>query len=253
MSSTDGSDSGAEPAPGERDGTIDRVAHRVMNTIQPGYDDKVHKIFDDMDAEAAADKIMLDTEERSLAERPPATAPDVDLTAVRTAVPTFDEQAFLTIARECFERVRTARSKDDPQFTDAELSPQLVHDLHDAIAGDVASHRHHLLPGLEIRNAVIVSAGADAAAPTLVVRFHLEASEVDLGANDAVVAGDYTEREWDEDWTFTRDPSVDSPQVDSALTFVPLDAGGWLIAHEGWIVTAINRVGAPDPLDPSNL
>jgi hypothetical protein len=28
---------------------------------------------------------------------------------------------------------------------------------------------------------------------------------------------------------------------------------GWLFAHRGWAVIAITRLGAPDPLDPSNL
>ena len=121
------------------------------------------------------------------------------------------------------------------------------------IAGDVASHRHHLLPGLEIRAAQIQSTAVVDGKIQIVVGLHLRSEEVDLDAAGKVIAGDYTDRDWDEVWTFIRDPGIDSPAFDAALTDVPLDKGGWLIAHKGWIVTSIARVGAADPLDPSNL
>ena len=232
---------------------VERVADSVMNTVVPGYDEKVKDILSDMDAESAADKTMLEKEEQLMAERPAAEAAGVDISAIQAADPTFDDQGFLTIARECYERVREARGKDDPQFTDAELSPELERQLKDVIAGDVASHRHHLLPGLEIRTAVIESAVVADTKMTIVVQLHLQAEEVDVDGSNKVVAGDYTQHEWDENWTFWRDTSVDATDLDKALTLVPIDAGGWLVAHRGWIVTAVERVGAPDPLDPTNL
>ena len=164
---------------------------------------------------------MLEKEEELMAERPAAEAPGVDISAIVAADPTFDDQAFLTIARECYERIREARSKNDPQFTDAELSPELESQLKTVIAGDVASHRHHLLPGLEIRSAAIESAAVADKKMTVVVRFHLEAEEADVDEVGKVVAGDYTEREWDENWTFWRDASVDASAVDNAADLRP--------------------------------
>ena len=156
-------------------------------------------------------------------------------------------------SRDSFERIRQARTQDDTEFADAELSPELAEQLRNVVAGDVASHRHHLLPGLEIRSAVIESASVTDGKMIAVVRYHLESEEIDVDENGTVVAGDYREREWDEDWTFWRDPAVDASDIDRALTFVPMGKGGWLFAHRGWLVTHIERLGGPDPLDPTNL
>jgi predicted lipid-binding transport protein (Tim44 family) len=223
-------------------------ADEVMNVVVPGYDKKVDTILSDMDAEAAADKKMLATEEALIANRPSAEADGVDISAITAADPTFADQGFLTIARETFDRVREARGVDNPRFADAQLSPQLTTELKQVIQCD-----HHLLPGLEIQSALITSTNVAEGKLTIVVRFHLWSEEIDRDDEGHVVAGDTSAREWDEDWTFWRDPSDDSAAVDQALTDEPIDAGGWMVAHQGWIVTAIDRVGAPDPLDPTNL
>jgi hypothetical protein len=125
--------------------------------------------------------------------------------------------------------------------------------LRDIVQGDVASHRHHLLPGLEVRSALIASVDATDGKFTVVVRSHLSSEEVDRSGSGAVLAGDFTEREWDENWSFWRDPTSDATSVDSEHTISGVNPKGWLFAHHGWVVTSIERVGAPDPLDPSNL
>jgi predicted lipid-binding transport protein (Tim44 family) len=172
---------------------------------------------------------------------------------VKAADPDFDDQDFLTIVRETFERVRHARSQDDLERTDAALSPELEAQLKTVVAGDLASHRHHLLPGLEIRSAQIQSTEVVDGKIQIAVGLHLRSEEVDLDDAGKVVAGDYTDRDWDEVWTFVRDPRIDTRAFDAALVDIPLDKGGWLFAHKGWIVTSITRLGAADPLDPSNL
>jgi len=235
------------------DTRAEHAAVTALNDLIPGYDEKMAGILDDMDREAAADKAMLEGEEQLMANRAAPEAAGVDMSAIRAADPTFDDQAFLTIARESYQRVREARSRDKLQFTDAELSPQLLNEFKDVVAGDVESHRHHLLPGLEITSAAIEAATVAATKITIVVRFHLEAAEVEVDESATVVAGDYTQRQWDENWTFERDTSVDAAPVDTALTFVPIEAGGWLVAHRGWMVTAVDRVGVADPLDPNDL
>jgi len=235
------------------DTRAEHAAVTALNDLVPGYDEKMAGILGDMDREAAADKAMLEGEEELMANRAAPEVAGVDISAIKAADPAFDDQAFLTIARESYQRVREAQSRDNLQFTDAELSPQLLDEFKRVVAGDVQSHRHHLLPGLEITSAAIESATVADTRLTIVVRFHLEAEEVDVDESAAVVAGDYTQRQWDENWTFERDTSVDAAPVDNALTFVPIEAGGWLVAHRGWTVTAVERLGAADPLDPNDL
>lgn len=244
-----------DPPPfGRPDTPGERAADDVMNVVVPGYDHKVGKILQDMDDEAAADKIMLATEERLMDERPSPTADGIDLAPVLAVDPSFDGHLFLTIAVDCFERIREARNRDDPHFADAELSPWLMDQLRTVIRGDVASHRHHLLAGLEVRSSVIESAAVDGDGTiTLGVRFHLVAEELDRADDGTVLAGDDGAREWDERWTFFRDPRTDGSAADAIRSFEPLDRGGWLVAHRGWIVIAIERLGPPDPLDPTNL
>lgn len=111
--------------------------------------------------------------------RPSAEAPGVDVSAVKALDPSFDDQEFLTIARESFYSVREARGSDKPSLADAEFSAELMAQLRDVVQGDVASHRHHLLPGLEVRSAVIGSVDVTGGKFTLVVRFHLSSEELD--------------------------------------------------------------------------
>jgi predicted lipid-binding transport protein (Tim44 family) len=214
---------------------------------------KAQDVVNAMDAEAAASARLLDAEQVMMNSRPPAEAIGVDISAIKAVDASFDDQRFLSLARECFYMIREARTTDNPVLADAELSPQLMTELQAVIQGDVASHRHHLLPGLEIRTAVIESVSVTGGECTLVVQFHLESEEVDRDSTGAVVAGDFSEREWDERWTFWRDSNVDSGSVDFEHSITPDNSKGWMFAHRGWLVIAIERLGAPDPLNPSNL
>jgi len=180
----------------------------------------------------------------SLANRPTAAADDVDLSAIKALDAAFDGQEFLTIARDCFYHVRQARTTRNPNLDDAILSPQLEKELDDVIAGDVAAHRHHLLPGLEIRTIVITSAAVTDGTLTLTTRLHLVGEEAERDDSFKLVSGSEQAHEWDEDWTFWRDPSVDSSATDRQRTEMRQSQGGWFIAHKGWMVTAIERAGA---------
>jgi predicted lipid-binding transport protein (Tim44 family) len=219
----------------------------------PHFYDQMKNLADDIDAEESATMKMYDTEQALMDNRPPAAAPGVDLSPVVALDPSFDGQQFLTIARESFYTIREARTNDNLDRADAELSPQLLSQLHQVIQGDVASHRHHLLPGLEVRTAVIQSADVTGGKVTLVVRFHLTSEELDRDSKGKILAGDLTDRDWDEVWTFWRDPGTDPASVDSQHLINIFSPGGWLFAHRGWVVTAIERLGEPDPLDPTNL
>jgi predicted lipid-binding transport protein (Tim44 family) len=213
----------------------------------------VQSVLDAIDAEGAATQNLYDTEQALMDNRPPAEAPGVDVSAVKALDPSFDGQQFLTIARESFYSIRQARSADNTALADGECSPDLMSQLRNVVEGDVASHRHHLLPGLEVRSAVIWAADVTNGKITMVVRFHLGSEEVDRDSSGAVLAGDFSEREWDENWTFWRDPSASSAEVDREHVVNIENTNGWLFAHRGWVVTAIERLSAPDPLDPSNL
>jgi predicted lipid-binding transport protein (Tim44 family) len=219
----------------------------------PLYYNKVLDVIAAVDAEAAATQKLYDTEQALMDNRPAAEAPGVDISPVKAIDPSFDDQQFLTIARESFYLVREARASDNPSLADAECSPELMAQLREVVQGDVASHRHHLLPGLEVRSAVIESVDVTDGKFTLLVRFHLSSEEVDRAESGAILAGDLSEHEWDEKWSFWRDPAVDSAPVDSGHTITLDNKRGWLFLHRGWLVTAIERVGDPDPLDPTNL
>jgi predicted lipid-binding transport protein (Tim44 family) len=196
------------------------------------------RIVQDIDALNKTEKEMFDKVDASYADRKPATVDGLDLSAVEAADPTFDEQQFLVIVRESFELVRQARTLEHEQFDDGLLSPQLAQEVKEAIAGDVASHRHHLLPGLEIRSAVITSGQVTAGKLTVVARLHLWVGST--APTEGVEAG----TEWDEDWTFWRDPTIDASATDRDHATRREADGAWMFAHNGWIVTSITRDGA---------
>ncbi len=89
----------------------------------------------------------------ALHDRTPARLPGVNTGAIKQVDPGFDDESFRAIARETFSKVREARGLQNPQESAELLSPQMQRDLQDAISGDAASHRHHLLPFLTIVNA----------------------------------------------------------------------------------------------------
>lgn len=207
----------------------------------------------DLDAETAADKTMLDTVQEDMAERPSAEANGVDIAAVKAADPSFDDRQFLGSCREALELVRKARAVRDPRFADSLLSPQLAAELSAAVASDEASNRHHVEPELEIASCAIASASVTDGVPTVVVRFHLTGEELDRDTSMRVVAGTAAETEWDEDWTFARTAADGCDAVDEDHATRTDDQGGWMLPHRGWVAAAIQRVGAPDAIDPQNI
>ena len=203
-----------------------------------------------LDAEHAK---MIEDVGKDFHDHGPLEVDGVDLTALKQADPSFNDEAFIDIARECFLEVRKARTYNLEPIASGILTPQLEAELKNAIDGDVASHRHHLLPMLTIKTAKIVQASAGDGKPTVVVCFHLSSEELDRNDQLQVIAGSDQVTEWDEDWTFWRDPSVDTSAADEDHILSPESQGEWSFAHKGWTVTKIDREGPQDPLDPTNI
>lgn len=110
-----------------------------------------------------------------------------------------------------------------------------------------------MFPQLEIVNAAITAARADDGIPTVAVRFHLRGEELDRDGTLRIVVGDGSEHEWDEEWTFQRHPRPDTEAVDEQHGLLTREQGGWMFPRRGFVVMAIQRVGAPDPLDPQSI
>lgn len=238
----------------ERDRPVAAAASALGRSPLMGHwTEHMATLLDDLDAEAAADKHRLDTFQQAVDERPAAEAPGVDVAAIKAVDAGFDDEQFLGAARETLELVRKARSIDAPRFAESLLSPQLTAELLAAVNNDNATQRFHVFPQLEIDAATITSARVEEGTPAIVVRFHLRGEELDRDGSLRVVAGDDSEHEWDEDWTFQRPPQSDTDSVDEQHALLASEEGGWMFAHRGWVVTAIQRVGAPDPLDPDNI
>jgi predicted lipid-binding transport protein (Tim44 family) len=178
-------------------------------------------------------------------EQPPAEAAGVDLAPIRAVDPQFDDFAFRTIARETFNQVREARSTERTEEAEALLSPAMEAEVRQEVSGDVAAHRHHLLPGLEVDDATIVAAAVAGGREVLDVRLDVAGEEMERDdTTGAVVAGDATVRRWSERWRFERDPSMDSSQTDRQH-MLKFGDEGWMVAHRGWVVTQIERLPAP--------
>ncbi len=181
----------------------------------------------------------------ALHDRTPAELPGVDTSAIKQVDPGFDDESFRAIARETFHKVREARRLQNPQESAELLSQQMQRDVQDAISGDVASHRHHLLPFLTIKDAVIAGAQVTAGQEQIDVLFSITAAEEDVDDRTGqVLAGDGTERSWTERWRFTRNPAADSAASDLRHEITLDPAGQWMVAHRGWTVTDITRLSA---------
>ena len=232
-----------------------RALQHVLPEVEAGEEHLFHS------RQIAADQVkLMDLEqeevkavEQGLADKPAAEAPGADLSAVKAADPTFDDQQFISIARESFNLIREARTLDNPATASGTLSDDLKAQLQNVIDGDVAAHRHHLLPGLWIKSSQITDASVAGGKLTVIVQFRLSSQEMDRDANLNLIAGSDQWQEWDERWTFWRDPSVDTSASDEQHILMHEEEGGWMFAHRGWIVTKIERLGAADPLDPTNL
>ena len=176
----------------------------------------------------------------------PMEAAGVDLTAIRGVDPQFDDAQFRAIVRETFNRVREARTLERLGEADALLSPAMESELRQEVSGDVAAHRHHLLPGLEVENVTITGAQVAAGHEVLDVILQVAGEELERDdATGAVVGGDAVVRRWSEHWRFERDPSLDSSATDREHTLRFTD--GWWVAHRGWVVTQIERLPDAPP------
>lgn len=175
--------------------------------------------------------------------RTPAELSGVDTSAIKQVDADFDDEAFRAIARETFQKVREARRLQDPRESAELLSPQLQQELESAISADVAAHRHHVLPFLMIKDAVITGAQVVGGQEQIDVRFAISAGEEDVDDRSGqVVAGDSTERSFDERWRFSRDPGADTAASDERHEISLDRTDQWLVAHRGWIVTEIERL-----------
>lgn len=238
----------------EHDRSIDSAAAALGRSPLMGHwTEHMSTLLDELDAEETADRRMLDAFQQAVDARAPAEAAGVDTAAIKAADAGFDDRQFLDAAREALELVRKARSEHTPGFADRLLAPALAGELAAAVSGDTASHRFHLFPELEITGAALTSARVAGGTPTIVVRFHLRGEELERDVTLRAVAGDESDHEWDEDWTFERHPQPDTGTVDEQHALLPTAEGGWMFAHRGWVVSAIQRVGDPDALDPQNI
>ena|SRR5215813_910448 len=199
---------------------------------------------------AADEERLIDLEQQQvdgtvagLLDRTAAALPGVDLSVIKQADPEFDAEAFRATARETFYKVREARRLQNPQESAELLSQELELQIADAIEGDVASHRHHLLPFLWIKDAVIAGAQVVNSREEIDVRFSISAAEEDVDDRTGQLAGgDSAEHAWDEVWRFTRTPGADTSVSDEQHEMSLVAPERWLVAHRGWTVTHIERI-----------
>jgi predicted lipid-binding transport protein (Tim44 family) len=178
-----------------------------------------------------------------LNDRTPTGLPGVDTSALQRVDPEFDEEAFRGIARETFYKVQQARALQNPQESAELVSPQMQREIQNAISGDVAAHRHHLLPFLWVSDAVIAGAEVADGREQVDVRFSISAAEEDLDDRTGqVLAGDSDEHSWAELWRFTRVPGSETSASDERHEVTSVRADQWMVAHRGWTVTKIARL-----------
>ena len=188
----------------------------------------------------------------ALNHRPPAQLAGVDISAIKQIDPEFDDEAFCAIARETFSKVREARRLESAQESADLLSPQMQSEVQNAISGDVASHRHHLLPFLWLNDAVIAGAEVVGGQEEIDVRFSISAAEKDMDDRTGQVpAGDDTQHAWEERWRFTRDPTADTSVNDEHHEIAQARTDQWMVAHRGWVVTEIARLPATSEAGPN--
>jgi hypothetical protein len=201
---------------------------------------------------AADQEKLIDLEQQEvdgivagLKDRTPAELPGVDTSAIKQVDHEFDDEAFRAIARETFYKVREARKLQNPQESAELLSPQMQREIQNAISGDVASHRHHLLPFLWVNDAVIAGAEVVNGQEEIDVRFSISAGEEDVDDRTGqVLAGGSAEHSWEELWRFTRAPQADTSASDERHEITNVHTDQWMVAHRGWVVTDIARLSA---------
>jgi hypothetical protein len=235
---------------------LDKLASRIPNDKQAALGSvgehlvpmggrmagEMDQIASDLGVEADLDHKMLETVDETVRELPSPVAAGVDLSAIKAVEPQFDAENFRLIARETFAKVRDSRWRQDKREGDALLSAAMQNDLNNAIDGDVASHRHHVLAELNIEEATIVSAAVEGGRERIGV--HLTVTAAENERNDAdlsLASGTTDEHRWTEKWMFERDPSVDTSASDEAHILC-FDDEEWMVAHRGWVVTSIERL-----------
>jgi predicted lipid-binding transport protein (Tim44 family) len=202
-----------------------------------------HELADEIGKEGEAQDRLLARVGSAIAEQP-AVGHGVDLSEIKRVEPEFDPAAFRTIGRETFLKVREARVTQREQEDDGLMTPVLEHEVDDAIFSDAAARHRHVLSGLEIIDATIVSATVDGGREKLGVRFVATAERIERDElTDTVISQDGSPHRFTELWKFERNPALDSAATDAqhVASFAP---DGWLFAHRGWVVTDIQPLEA---------
>lgn len=200
---------------------------------------ELHQLADEIGKEGQAQDRLLDGIANAVAEQPSPIGDGVDLTAIKGVEPDFDPAAFRVIARETFLKVREARSTQREQEDDGLMTPALEHKIDDEIFSDAAARHRHVLSGLEIADATVVSATVEGGREKLGVRFTATAEQIERDdRTDTVLSDDGSARSFTELWQFERDPALDSSATDAQHP-ASFGADGWLFAHRGWVVTDI--------------
>jgi predicted lipid-binding transport protein (Tim44 family) len=181
----------------------------------------------------------------ALNNRTAAELAGVDTSAIKQVDPEFEDEAFRAIARETFIKVREARRLQNAQESADLLSAQMQSQMMNAISGDVASHHHHLLPLLWLKDAVISGAEVVGGHEEIDVRFSISAAEEEVDdSTGQVLSGNDALHSWDERWRFRRDPKADTSVDDERHEIAPARPDQWMVAHRGWVVTEIERLPA---------
>ena len=200
---------------------------------------ELHELANEIGNEGQSQDRLLDGIASAIAEQPSAVDDGVDLTAINRVEPQFDPAAFRAIARETFLKVREARSTLREQEDDGLLTPSLEHKVDDEIFSDAVAGQRHVLSGLEITEATVVSATVERGREKLGVRFVANAEHIDRDyRTGAVLSDDGSPHSFTELWQFERNPALDSSATD-AQHAASFGADSWLFAHRGWIVTDI--------------
>jgi predicted lipid-binding transport protein (Tim44 family) len=155
---------------------------------------------------------------------PRPEVPADELEALAAAGVTFDEATLLRAATAGYLELAQAWQERDASHAADRFGSELHEEIREKVAADIEAGRQHLLPGVEVHCAALTHAHVDGEGVTTVVRLHLIGRELFEDAEGNVIAGDDTYRQWEEDWTFRRDPA----------------------SGDDWHAIAITRLGAAE-------
>ena len=174
-------------------------------------------------------------------DREAAVAEGVDLAPLTARDPRCTALEMLSIGRETFTLVRKARAERIARLADGLLTAELRARLDDVVAADEQAQRHHMFPMLDIATSSVVGCAVDDTGEEVVIRYSLTGTEVERSdLTGEVVSGDEVAMQWEELWTYRRasgsTSAADAAEIDRLKTHT---AGGWLIPHLGWTVSAV--------------